>query len=289
MFVVPAELLGTCAVISPFFNIPPPDGKEDMNTGFAYDGFKERVVFVDGVVSFAGILKQLLDQGRIFHMTNPLDAVYAVFGLAEHLQDLYKVKRGRGVVAADYRVSVRVLYRFVAKYILTSTYSLSLLSFWPDLTVHEIEGLPSWVPDFSIVEGGVVHAHDPERKFNAANIKHRPAQIRRIEEDQLTIRGNRLDVICRRGELSEDAAVDVKVMESLLEICLEMPLTCDNGHDRVEAMFRTLDWGINFGADPLSSEDTENFGLFILGNLQYRVYRAVAFEEYSDWSCRGSF
>ena len=38
-----------------------------MNTGFAYDGFKERVVFVDGVMSFAGIsgLERLLRDAHV--------------------------------------------------------------------------------------------------------------------------------------------------------------------------------------------------------------------------------
>ena len=291
--ILPPGLMSIEDIISPFFNIPPPDDKQGMNVGIAHDEFLERLEFIDKIPTFPAILKILLEQARGHTVTNPLDAVYGLFGLADHLLELYNVKRTRKL-QVDYRRPTWVLYQIVAVILLEGTPSLSLLSFWPNLTIHNIDRLPSWVPDFSRHftdedRYTQIFAHEKGIAFNAADIQHKFPAVRKAKGNRLTIRGCRIDTIQACAATIESSAEDWAMFPSMLELCLEMELAYRNGQDRVEVLWETMNWGLpqSNGDKPSTAEAIEKFRSYILGNLQCRVYRMAAFESYADGSYEG--
>ena len=287
--IIPPGLLGTANIITPFWNIPPPNNKQGMNVGIARPQFLETIKFVDLIPTFPSILKILLEKCRGHAVTNPLDAIYALFGLADHLMEMYNVKHRNRKFQVDYKLPVWVVFQTAARIMLEGTPSLSLLSFWSDLTIHNVEKLPSWVPDFSrrfddTYPNIRIYAHNKDAGFNAADIKHKFPAVRQVDRNRLLICGYRVDTIERHAAIIEEKGENWVILESILELCLELDLKYLNGQDRVEALQRTLEWEL---ASTTPSENRGKFWSYIIGHLQYKVYRMAAFEDYSDYSYGG--
>jgi hypothetical protein len=178
----------------------------------------------------------------------------------------------------------------VAKVLLEGTPSLSLLSFWPDLTIHKVGNLPSWVPDFSRHFDDDnpnlrIYAHEQGIDFNAADIKHEFVEVRKVEGRRLRLRGCRIDTIQRCAAPIRGAGEDWAMFESMLKLIFEMDLKYRNGQDRLEALWRTIGWDSHRFKTP--AENEKDFRMYILGSLQFKVYRMAAFEDYSDGSYKG--
>lgn len=60
--IIPPGLLSTANIITPFWNIPPPNNKQGMNVGIACPQFLETIKFVDLIPTFPSILKILLEE-----------------------------------------------------------------------------------------------------------------------------------------------------------------------------------------------------------------------------------
>ncbi|KAI0096651.1 heterokaryon incompatibility protein-domain-containing protein [Nemania sp. FL0031] len=92
----------------------------------------------------------LVISARVFRATDPLDRVFAFFGVWEKI-----AKQGFGEkfdVKADYKKTTRVVYTEFMTTVLLRTGSLNFLSsVQPSHGQDGIKGLPSWVPDYSTI------------------------------------------------------------------------------------------------------------------------------------------
>ncbi|KAI9933594.1 hypothetical protein MW887_008067 [Aspergillus wentii] len=87
------------------------------------------------LTSFTG-LKKAIAHSRICQATDPKDKVYGILGLFESQ-----------LIPVDYNVSISEVYRRFTQAVIERTDSLHLLH---NLGIHrKIEGLPSWVPDYT--------------------------------------------------------------------------------------------------------------------------------------------
>ncbi|KAF2109915.1 heterokaryon incompatibility protein-domain-containing protein [Lophiotrema nucula] len=89
-------------------------------------------------------LEYLIGASRYLESTDPRDKIIALIGLvSQQDQSITKIN-------IDYRQPVVDFYREVTGTIITTHRSLKLLSLVTDTSSSKIEGLPSWVPDYSI-------------------------------------------------------------------------------------------------------------------------------------------
>ena len=97
------------------------------------------------IKSFTPSLPNLLSLTHHFEATNPRDYIYALLGI------LPEDNRDRTSIPQDYRASVSNVFTRLAKHFIKSTGTLNALSAIPPLAACvTIEGVPSWVPDWSV-------------------------------------------------------------------------------------------------------------------------------------------
>jgi hypothetical protein len=112
--------------------------------------------------------------------SDPRDKVFGILGLRYNVDELLPYK-ARSLLEVNYNKSVQQVYQDVTKYVILSQQNLEICHAQP-LTSKMIQGLPSWVPDWSLrMEGAPaaylitnykVHSLLPGRIiFNASSMK----------------------------------------------------------------------------------------------------------------------
>ena len=96
-------------------------------------------------------LISLLARFRSCHSSDPRDKVFALLAIASKTNATLPV--GVKIIEPDYRQPVADVYTAAAEFILQSTSRLKLLSQVQDPSLTCIQGLPSWIPDFSVALG----------------------------------------------------------------------------------------------------------------------------------------
>jgi hypothetical protein len=94
-------------------------------------------------------LSTILCKHRFTDATDPRDKVCAFVSIAKEFVEHRPHEVDLSLVP-DYRESIKEVYTDTAKFILISWDNLRLLSLVQDASFTRIEGLPSWVPDFSV-------------------------------------------------------------------------------------------------------------------------------------------
>ena len=79
-----------------------------------------------------------------FRATDPRDKVYALLSLSK--VDLYY----QDIIQADYKVTIPQCYAKSSKSVIADLGNLELLAYVHDRSAKKIDGLPSWVPDYSL-------------------------------------------------------------------------------------------------------------------------------------------
>lgn len=96
----------------------------------------------------AAYLAWLWTENRQRLVTDPKDRIFAPLALASRL----KSKDIGDWIQPDYEKSISDVYVEAANFILRNTPSLSQLSFVEDRSIRILNGLPSWVPDYTAMQ-----------------------------------------------------------------------------------------------------------------------------------------
>jgi len=97
------------------------------------------------IMAFFRALEFLIACSRSFQATMPQDKVFAPAALLLHK---FSGRITDETFRIDYSVPVRTLYVDTCTKIINNGKRLSLLNFVEDLALRQLDGLPSWVPDF---------------------------------------------------------------------------------------------------------------------------------------------
>ncbi|KAI1481208.1 HET-domain-containing protein [Daldinia eschscholtzii] len=132
---------------------------------------------------------------RIYDAQEKHDKVYSFLGL------LNSQAPGHLGLYPDYQESVAKLYTDVAKYILRTSEDLHVLAHAEGDRFKETEGLPTWVPDWSVRKDLGLRITGYAR-YNAAGTL--PCFYEIKDGDKLGLRGFKLEIITRIGETKEE-------------------------------------------------------------------------------------
>ncbi|OTB15164.1 hypothetical protein K445DRAFT_36833, partial [Daldinia sp. EC12] len=132
---------------------------------------------------------------RIYDAQEKHDKVYSFLGL------LNSQAPGHLGLYPDYQESVAKLYTDVAKYILRTSEDLHVLAHAEGDRFRETEGLPTWVPDWSVRKDLGLRITGYAR-YNAAGTL--PCFYEIKDGDKLGLRGFKLEIITRIGETKEE-------------------------------------------------------------------------------------
>lgn len=176
-----------------------------------------------------------LIRARRFECLDPRDKVYALLGLAA---DYTKEKPRLRPVYGDR--SVVNTYVCTAVQILEDADDLLLLAYAEGQNFQRIEGLPSWVPDWSCAKSlglGLVGY----TRFTAAG--DLPRSLRIDESNMsLALHGLQLDRIVQVGESKDEALIHRKpaYFPGWISILSTLPPVYHNGQLKIEVFWRTL-------------------------------------------------
>ncbi|KAF2678266.1 HET-domain-containing protein [Lentithecium fluviatile CBS 122367] len=173
-----------------------------------------------------GLLYALI-RGRPSVCQDPRDKVYSQLGL------------GHANIFPSYKVTVAEAYITTAKYILEHTDNLLLLTCVEGEEFQRIQGLPSWVPDWSVTEflglrvtgyGSFTASGERPRKFSVA-----------VEEGKhiLSVEATRVDEIVEIGETKTEVR-QFTHPEKLWNLISKLPEQYHTGQSREEVVWRVL-------------------------------------------------
>ena len=176
-----------------------------------------------------------LSKARRFQCSDPRDKVYALLGLlGDHIKRnprLQPVYEDRSVVDTYVSTAIQLL---------EDAGDLLLLAHAEGQDFQMIEGLPSWVPDWSCEKGvglGIVGY----RRFAAAANLPRSLEINEPNMS-LAVRGLRLDRVVQVGESKDEALNRRKLayFPGWLSMLSALPLVYHTGQPKTEVFWRTL-------------------------------------------------
>ncbi|KAI4184727.1 MAG: hypothetical protein L6R41_004543 [Letrouitia leprolyta] len=183
--------------------------------------------------NFGSRLATAIMNGRASHSSDPRDKVYGLLGFFEgSLEEREFCK----LMSPDYRKSISQIYVEAAEYILKSMGDLLILSFVEDRLYRSTEGLPSWVPDFS-VQGATGVGYTKRTTYRAS--RDLPAVWQKNASMALILKASQIDVISDTGESKFELVNEYRCVR-LLRIIVEMNDYYFNGQTIVEALWRTL-------------------------------------------------
>lgn len=176
------------------------------------------------------------------------DKVYSTFGMAK----MVCPARETGFPDVDLSRPTAEVFASVARFLLSSSGGLSLLSLIEDQSSRNTPGLPSWTPDFSI-KGDTGHLLSSVPRFRASrDIPKEP--LPRFDDKAMVFRGKRL------GSIAFVPRNDDKFSYFSLQVAMVIPLLpreyASTGQSGAEALWRTLicdftsNWPQSEGADP---------------------------------------
>jgi hypothetical protein len=226
-------------------------------------------------------LLQLLRHTRRFKSTDPRDRVFALFGLALETQSTSSPP----VLKADYRMSIEGLYCLVAKVMLTSSVTVDVLSYAQSHLKNRIDGLPSWVPDWTALNSGgeknldeinVLGTGSPEHGYSASSGLLLRAGVS-SDLSTLLISGSFIDEVAWNSEILDSSCIGTVaefrtpgILRKLWETHVQ-PLgqSYAGGGTVVDAFWRTLIGNIQHDRTPATEQYYVHFlSYWRLGRLR---------------------
>lgn len=180
-------------------------------------------------------LLYFLTKGRRFQCSDPRDKVYSLLG---PLGDHTKGKPCLRPVYADR--SVVDTYVFTAIEILEDADDLLLLAHVEGQDFQIVEGLPSWVPDWSCIRGLGLGIVGYKRFTAAANL---PRTLKINEPNMsLALSGFHLDKVVQVGESKDEALFHrtLAYFPGWISMLSALPLVYNTGQVKTEVFWRTL-------------------------------------------------
>lgn len=225
-----------------------------------------------GFAAAEHILLHLMRMARDFSWTDPRDRVYSLIALANFTARFHKVPPL--CLMPDYSRSSTVAAALteVAKAIIRRSGCLGIISQVSDMSFRNIEGLPSWVPNFvrtfNLAQG-------QKTLFNACGGEYgidRP--IYEILGRALHVRGRRIGLVTETRDLDHgDRLSDVLGLVAMAYRS-RLPLQ----QDRAEVLWRTMIWDIYGHSVP---NDDHPAPSFLADSFLYWV-RSVVFSQAGD-------
>lgn len=211
--------------------------------------------------------------------TDPRDKVYAFVGLASTKTLVCGAPATS--VRPNYELPVQVVYTRLMTQLLLAHGGLHLLSHVQDPSLTKLEGLPSWVPDFS-----VRLAPYPLRFRGAAawsacgNARWQPPSS---DEDMkrgiLRVQGSRIGVVEETALLQNEAECSAEYWASIVNLALSLAekypqlpnwtVAHEKPQSRLEALWRTLITDLYSRQHP-APDDCGNLFMEYILNLQIR-------------------
>jgi len=97
-------------------------------------------------------LRALLEDYRATVASDPRDKLFAFYALADHSKEPFLHPVATGVMVADYQLPVEAVYIRFARLMLLAYGSLRILKSRELDHVRKLKSLPSWVPDWSVMQ-----------------------------------------------------------------------------------------------------------------------------------------
>lgn len=228
-------------------------------------------------------LDRLVQVHRDKLATDPRDKVYAFIGLADTKTSV--CGSPATTICPDYELPVQDVYTRLMAQLLLAHRDLHMLSHVQDPSLTKLEGLPSWVPDFS-----VLLAPYPLRFRGAASWSacgdgrwQPPTSDEDLKRGILHVQGSKIGVVEETALLQDEAECSAEYWSSIVDLALSLdekyPQLPDWTTDwtkarsvtqsRLEALWRTLITDIYSRQHPAPEICGNLFVEYIL-NLQIR-------------------
>ncbi|KAI1081437.1 HET-domain-containing protein [Whalleya microplaca] len=175
------------------------------------------------------ILLHSLVRCRTYEATDPLDKVYSLLGLA--LPSGCQPPKG---LYPDYTISVAKLYTNVTKYILETSSDLHVLAHAEGDDFKQIQGLPSWAPDWSVRKELGLRITGYTRYKAAGKL---PC-VKKVQDGVLVLRGAEFDIISRVGQTKAEVN-STKICTDWLDLIEDLEQEYP-GRNYKDALWRTL-------------------------------------------------
>lgn len=228
-------------------------------------------------------LDRLMSVHRDKLATDPRDKVYAFIGLADTKTEVCGSPASS--IRADYELPVQDVYTRVMAQLLLANRDLHLLSHVQDQSLTKLEGLPSWVPDFSVLlapyplrfRGAVSWSACGDARWQP------PASDEDMKRGILHVRGSKIGFVEEIAPLQNEAECSAEYWSSIVSLALSLDerypqlpgWTTDwrearpAPHSRLEALWRTLMTDVYSRQHPAPAYCGNLFVEYIL-NLQIR-------------------
>ncbi|KAH8657720.1 heterokaryon incompatibility protein-domain-containing protein [Xylariales sp. PMI_506] len=226
--------------------------------------------------SFGGVMFALLQMNARFAATNIKDKIYSLYGIVKHmcpnqildpeLYELYKLNYSHS--------EAEVFIRF-ARGLIKETGLLHVLTFAGDSYPPEIDGLPSWVPDFVGRHSSSMHGDfAPSARFPALNALGRDHENRGNWRSCISVvdEGMRLHVSAHHvaevagvGETWSEMSSQYRVTDTLQMLLKHVaPIyPYRNNESRGEALWRTLVFDKDLVGRPASLGLGSSFRIYL--------------------------
>ncbi|KAK3359616.1 heterokaryon incompatibility protein-domain-containing protein [Lasiosphaeria hispida] len=192
-------------------------------------------------------LAKLIHSHRETQATDPRDKVYAFLGLAD---SPFLSRSQQTPIKADYSLPVQKVYTAISTSLMLAQGDLSLLSHVQDASRTRTPGIPSWVPDYSVVLHPYPLAFRGNCRWSACGgLSWQPPADASMMRDLglLGARGYRVGVVCGTArmpdEVTSQAAYWAQVVDLAAGLAQYYPFRAGGKApvvSRVEALWRTL-------------------------------------------------
>lgn len=180
-----------------------------------------------------GLLYSLI-RSRKHICSDSRDTVFSLIGIAR-VKSTYQPEHT--LPAPNYAATVASTFHQTALHILETSSNLLLLAYAEGERFRKIDGLPSWVPDWS-VRKGLGLAYTGYRSFQADGGRSRYAELR-FDKRVLAIEISMLDKVSMIGETKE-SVLRTRQFPQWLAILASLQLVNSHGQTRKETFWRTL-------------------------------------------------
>lgn len=184
------------------------------------------------------VLLHLMRMARDFAWTDPRDRVYSLLGLVNFTARLHGVRPLRLMPDYSKLNTPAATLTDVASAIIERSGSLGIISQVSDVVFRQVEGLPSWVPNFvrspNLAQGR-------ETLFQAYGDRHGLKEpLYDIEGSTLFVKGRQIGVITESLDLDHGGRIDNLV--GLIDMAYRSRLPLQE--DRADVLWRTMIWDI---------------------------------------------
>jgi hypothetical protein len=201
-------------------------------------------------------LTVLLTSIRRFKATDPRDKIFSLLGIA-------KAKTGdvdQYAIQADYSDEVAEVFRSVTSIVVRKDSSLALLSTVEDATLTKTQGLPSWVPDYSIWQEATILGM-PQNPHNYHAAGNTPVNVHESAPELLVLDALHVDTIKDIAPYIDLYARHISWLSLLswLRLGSTLPETYVNGETNYDAMWRTFIGNFGGATNPAHVDYRKHF------------------------------